>query len=137
MHARAELVGGEAYETLLTNEHGAVLEGATSNFYAVVGGTVYTAGESVLEGTARRIVLYVMRRRCDDVRVELRPVTVEDIRTRRLDEAFLTSSTRGVVPIRRIDRIEIGPPGSVTRTVMRGYQTRMEELLEPLSESSA
>ena len=38
-------------QVLLSEPCGRILEGSTSNFFAVVGGSVHTAGEGVLEGT--------------------------------------------------------------------------------------
>lgn len=46
-------------EILLASEGGAVLEGMSSNFFAVLGGAVYTAGEGVLPGTVRDTVIRV------------------------------------------------------------------------------
>ena len=52
-------------------DEGEVLEGSLTNFYAVVGGEVRTAGEVILEGTVRGLVLDVCRN--EGIPVVLRP----------------------------------------------------------------
>ena len=55
----AQAEAGPVNEILLSTDEGEVLEGSQTNFYAVVGGEVRTAGEGILEGTVRRIVMDV------------------------------------------------------------------------------
>lgn len=134
LHARGALQPrGEnvpdAYETLLVDPGGHVLEGASSNFYAVIDGTLHTAGDGVLAGTARRIVLTVADGR---VPVQLEAPTLEALE--RADEAFISSSTRGIVPVRRIDAIELRAPGPVTRMLIDAYDAWLAAHLEPLAE---
>ena len=51
---------------------GALYEGLSSNFFAVLDGTVYTAGEGVLAGTVREVTLQVAAR--EGIPGELGPV---------------------------------------------------------------
>lgn len=118
----------DAYETLLVDPGGRVLEGASSNFYAVIDGTLHTAGEGVLEGTARRIVLAVADGR---VPVRLEAPTLAGLAT--ADEAFISSSTRGIVPVRCIDALTLGPPGPITRELVAAYDAWLAAHLEPLA----
>lgn len=133
------------YEWLLLDDEERILEGASSNFYAVFpragatgpgaapgGGDAFelrTADDGILPGIARSIVLEV----APEV-VTLRlvaPRTAELVEAR---EAFLTSSSRGVVPVVRIDARSVGSgePGPVTREISRRYDARAAELEEPL-----
>lgn len=47
---------------LLADAGGSLFEGLSSNFFAVLGGTLYTAGEGILAGTVREVALQVARR---------------------------------------------------------------------------
>jgi branched-chain amino acid aminotransferase len=82
-------------EVLLQNAAGQVLEGASSNFFAVVGGRLQTAEEGVLPGSLRRAVLQVCAERGVDV----------DLSAPRADEAgewegaLLTSTARLALPL--------------------------------------
>jgi branched-chain amino acid aminotransferase len=123
--------GAEVYEHLLVDTDGAILEGATSNFYAIIDGVVRTAGSGVLQGIARRIVLSVIETLPGDLGLELTAPTVPELSTGRIAEAFITSATRGVVPVRTIvygasdsgdTVIELGDPGPWTRRIAAGYE---------------
>jgi D-alanine transaminase len=48
------------------------------------------------------------------------------------DEAFLTSTTREIVPIVQVDdrKIGSGTPGPVTRTLLEGFRQKAQELTQ-------
>ncbi len=126
--AKARLPAG-TYEGILVNRAGELLEGLSSNFYAVLGGTLRTAADQALYGVARRIVLQVAPK---VLPVELRPVTRAHIP--HLEEAFLSSSSRGVLPIIAIDGRPVGGgrPGPRTSAIQRAYHAWVEAHLEPI-----
>ncbi len=115
-----------AFEPILLNADGRVTEGATSNVFIVVGGRLETPplGEGLLEGITRGIVI-------DLARQERLPVSEEAFgpdRLRGADEAFLTSTLKGVLPVRRCDGwpIRHGRPGPITRRLMDLYDALVE-----------
>ncbi|MBL8148197.1 MAG: aminotransferase class IV family protein [Anaerolineae bacterium] len=114
---------------LLVGEGGKLLEGLSSNFYAILGGELWTAGGGVLPGIAQQIVLEVAPGMLP-VRREA-PLTAD---VPRLAEAFLTSASRGIVPIVRIDDAVMGDgkPGPFTRLLRERYlawaAVNMEEI---------
>lgn len=118
--SRAELVLALAHahaqgadEALLANTAGALVEGTGSNVFVVVDGHLLTPARSsgCLPGVTRSLVLEVT----DAEEADL-PLSV----LASCDEAFLTSSTRGVHPLSEIDgrRLEVGP---VTRSAVDAY----------------
>ena len=117
------------YEGIVCNSSGELLEGFSSNFYAVKDEKLWTAGENILFGIARKIVLGVAH---DLLHLHLQPVTIEDLPS--LQEAFLSSSGRGVVPIVKIDDYIIGEgmPGPYTLEITRRYNSWVEKHLEPV-----
>ena len=60
---------------LLADGEGRILEGLSSNFFAVVGGAVQTAGEGVLAGTVREVALLVAER--EGIPVDLTPPCIK------------------------------------------------------------
>ena len=110
----------ECYEHVMVDEAGRLLEGTSANFYGVRDGAVHTSPDGVLEGIARELVYRVASELGIDV--VGRAVTVADYAG--LDEAFLTSSTRGVLPVVEIEgaRIGDGTPGPVTRGLAAGFE---------------
>jgi branched-chain amino acid aminotransferase len=110
-----------AYEAILCDSVGRISEGSSSNFFAVRGRWVMTPPLSIglLEGITRRKVMQLLDAegsRCAEQ--ALWPIDLHSA-----DEAFLTSSVRGIVPIARADGQPIGDgkPGPVTRRVMQAY----------------
>lgn len=117
------------HEGLLVGEDGSILEGLSSNFFAMRGGLLHTEETRALHGVTRGIVLDVCR--------GLVPISLEAERLdalRELSEAFITSASRGVLPVARIDRTPVcdGRPGPVTREIMRRLQAVSESEAEHL-----
>ena len=132
MHVRAKLQGAmapESYEIVLLDKNGCMLEGASSNFYAVLDGQLHTAGSGMLAGISRRIVLEVCR---DVMPLRLQAPRLDELPDFR--EAFLSSSSRGIVPIVRIDEHVIGDGmvGENTFRLRHAYQQWVAEHLEEL-----
>lgn len=116
--ARKSLLKSGAHEALMVRR-GRILEGLTSNFYAVKNGMIITAREGILLGVTRRCVLRLAR--SNGVGIAYRPPRVEELPS--LDEAFITSSGRGVAPVTEIDGQPVGSGqvGEITRLLRRVY----------------
>jgi branched-chain amino acid aminotransferase len=132
MHDRASIektLPADIFTGLLLGENGEILEGLSSNFYAILNGELRTAGTGILPGIAQQIVFEIAPR---VLPLRKDAVTVADIP--RLSEAFITSSSRGIVPVVEIDSIPIGEgkPGEQTQALRREYTHWMERHLEEL-----
>jgi branched-chain amino acid aminotransferase len=106
------------FEPILLNHAGLIAEGATSNLFLVKDERLMTPDlrGGLLAGITRAAVLEAAGLGgLDPLETDLRP---EDLRA--ASEAFLTSTLKGVLPIRRCDGwpIREGRPGPVTRRVM-------------------
>jgi branched-chain amino acid aminotransferase len=116
-----------AYEAILCDNVGRLSEGSSSNFFIVRGGWVSTPPLSVglLEGITRRKVMQILAR--EKIRLAEQPLWPIDLH--QADEAFLTSSVRGVLPIARADGEPIGDgkPGPITRRVMQAYDALVRD----------
>ena len=121
------LVGGDVFEVLLTKE-GKILEGMTSNFYAVKKDTLITAQRGILLGVTRRAVLRLARG--EGMSIEYRSPHMDE----KFNEAFLTSSSRGVVPIVSIDGEPVGQGrvGEWTKMLSKAYQAYVKERSEKI-----
>ena len=117
------------YEGIVCNSRDELLEGFSSNFYAIKDEKLWTAGDHVLFGITRKIILDVAH---DLLPFHLHPVTIEDLPS--MQEAFFTSSSRGVVPIVNIDGFVIGEgkPGPYTLEFTRRYNSWVQENSEPI-----
>ena len=132
MHRRGQLVASTPpgiYETFLLDAKGYLLEGMSSNFYAIEDGTLHTAGSGVLAGISRMIVFEIAR---DIIPLRLEAPQVSAIP--RFSEAFLTSSSRGIIPVVEIDGLPIGDGavGETTVALTKAYQRWVADHLEEL-----
>ena len=107
------------HELLIVNRAGEILEGISSNFYAVIDGVLRTAGKDVLEGITRHIVL---QEAVAVLPIEYQPVKLAELN--RVAEAFITSSSREVMPVVQIDQhlVDAGQPGSITQMLLEKYR---------------
>ena len=121
-------VGRDVFEILLTKK-GKILEGMTSNFYAVKGKTLVTAQSGILLGVTRRVILRLARGQ--GMSIEYRAPSVNE----KIDEAFLTSSSRGVVPIVSIDNKPVGQGrvGEWVKALMEAYWDYVEKKCEKIA----
>jgi branched-chain amino acid aminotransferase len=126
--ARVDLPA-DVFEGVVRTKQGVLLEGFSSNFYAIEGGVLRTSSERILHGVARKIVLTVLE---GFLPIDARAVSVDEIES--LEESFLSSSSRGVVPIIMIDGVTIGDgsPGPLTREIIRRYDLWVASHLEPI-----
>ncbi len=117
-------------EALMVSEAGFVLEGLSSNFFGVKNGTLQTASEGVLFGITRTMVIRVI----EDSGFPLRFDAVKKSDLSFLDEAFITSASRSVLPVTTIDGAPIGngKPGEITLAILTGLTQALEENLELL-----
>lgn len=119
---------------VLYHQHGAVTEFPRSNFFIVrKDNTVVTPGSGVLAGITRKHVLSLA---ASDFQAEEGVVTLEDIFQAK--EAFLTSTTKRIVPIVKVDHkiIGNGKPGEVSRTLLDGLLRLEREDLEAKAHQS-
>ncbi len=130
--AQVRAVG--AYEGLI-RRRGRIWEGLTSNFFYVQGGALGTAARGVLPGVTRAAVLRLARE-CGLPR-RYRALPLRELPA--LEEAFLCSSSRGLVPIVAIDGQPVGEgrPGPLTRWLAIAYRRQQARLAEPLAPSPA
>lgn len=100
-------------EVLCITHDGLICEASRSNILLVRGGRLETPATSgpLLPGIMRQVVLERTRRLGMEAAEESLPI--ERIAT--ADEAFLTNSVRGIVPVGRLMGVEFPAPGAVTR----------------------
>lgn len=122
-------IGAGIFELLLT-DRGRILEGMTSNFFYIRDGILCTAGRGVLIGVTRQSVLGLARQKGIDIR--LKALRINE--TPSISEAFITSSSRGIVPVVAVDTHQVGDGkvGEVTEKLMHSYNEEIISLAEEI-----
>jgi branched-chain amino acid aminotransferase len=128
-HIRESIPAG-VHEVVMKDASGNYLEGISSNFYGVLNDRVYTAENGVLGGIVRGMMLDIMKQ--EQIPFSLTYINEKQLSD--LQEVFITSSGRGVLPVVELDGqlIGDGKPGLITRSLMEAYTFRLEEELEPI-----
>lgn len=106
-----------AQEALYLNAQREILEATTSNFFAFKKNTLITCdSEEIVLGITREVVLRLAQ---PHFPIELRAIPYEEIS--QLDEAFVSSSNKEIMPVVQIDDVRIGKGevGPQTRKLMQ------------------
>lgn len=126
--AMQEAIRQHAYEAILLNHRGELAECSQSNLFAVRDGTVLTPSldAGLLEGVTRNFLFDVGA----DLGLSIREAVLRETDLTSVDELFLTSTTREVVPIVRVGDIRIGDgrPGPVTGRLLARFREMADRL---------
>ncbi|GAA2979620.1 4-amino-4-deoxychorismate lyase [Streptomyces fulvorobeus] len=123
--ALARAHGQGASEALFANTVGQLCEGTGSNVFVVLDGEIHTPplASGCLAGITRALAVEWTGAR----ETELSPEVLEHA-----EEIFLTSTTRDVQAVHRVDARELpGAPGPVTAKAMRVFDERAGDDLDP------
>lgn len=122
---RQQAIEANAAEAILIRD-GCAVEGAASNVFAVCDGVVTTPPNSaaLLPGVTRDLVLELAR--ANSIPCREADIPVGDLVS--ADEIWLTSSSREISPVIRLDDRTVGDgkPGPVWRRMIRHYQDYKE-----------
>jgi branched-chain amino acid aminotransferase len=125
-----------AEEALMCNYRGELSECSQSNFFLVRDGAALTPASDagLLEGLTRGFLFEVGR----DVGIDVREEVLHPRDLETADEAFITSTTRELSPVVRIDdrTVGTGRPGPVFKALLAGYRQRAQELTRAVAARS-
>ena len=125
--ALAEARAAGADEALLLDTAGHLSEGSASNLFLVLGNVLHTPPLScaALPGITRAIVMEIADHL--HVAIDEKPLVPDDLR--RAGEAFLTSTIRGIAPLRSVEGRSIGTscPGPLTVSIAERYRAIIAE----------
>jgi branched-chain amino acid aminotransferase len=119
-----------AVEALYLDGQDRLTEGTRANLFVVRHGEVITPRDGVLKGITRQVVLELAAQ--EFVVVE-GPIHYRDLQS--VDEAFLTSTTKEVLPVVQIDDHQIGNgrPGPVTQRLMELFHAHVAAVCRPVT----
>jgi branched-chain amino acid aminotransferase len=129
--ARRQAREAGADEALLLNSRGLVAEGATTNIFAVIEGTVLTppVEDGAMPGVTREAVLELAP--AIGLRADVRSLRPEEVAAS--DEVFATNAVAGVLPVVALDGKAIGSgrPGAITRRLLAAYEAAIAAVAIP------
>ena len=117
-----------ADEALMCNYRGELTECSMSNFFLVRDGAALTppSEAGLLEGVTRAFIFEIGR----ELGLEVREETLLPKDLDSADEIFITSTTRELSPVVKVDGrvVGSGKPGPITKRLLERYQTRAREM---------
>jgi branched-chain amino acid aminotransferase len=117
-----------AFEGVMRNYRGELAECTQSNLFIVKNGVALTPpiDAGLLAGITREFLFEVGA----EAQISVLEAVLKDADLFDADEAFLTSTTREIVPIVQVDsrRIGTGAPGPVTYALLEGYRRKARDL---------
>lgn len=118
---RAEARG--AMEVLYLDDDDHVLEGTTSNVFAILHGRLVTPERGILSGITRKVVLEIA---AGHFPIDCRDLPLQELL--RAQEVFITGTNKGLVPVVDVDgtRIGNGRPGTETRRMTALLEARLK-----------
>lgn len=122
-------------EAILLDSRGMISEGPGENLFIVRDGILYTPPyhASILPGITRDSIITIAK----DLKYEVKEVDITRGMLYTSDEVFFTGTAAEVTPIREVDGISIGKPGSITKKlqekffeVVKGKEPKYEKWLD-------
>lgn len=112
---------------VLYHKEGLVTESSRSNFFIVdKSGMILTASKNILKGITRKQILGFR----SNFKIEEKEITIEEVLN--AEEAFMTSSTKPIFPVVRIDDKVIGDGlvGKTTMALMKEFAIHKRKYLD-------
>lgn len=122
-----EAVKKDVFDAIMLNHDNQITEGTTSNIWMVKDGQFITPPiqAGILQGITRKTLINLLK----DLKIPVieKPIKKEDIFS--ADEVFLTSSTRKIVPVIKIDDFIIGTgsPGEYSKKLLINYKKYLKQ----------
>lgn len=117
-------IKSKPFEILYYNQ-GKITEGSRCNFFMIKGKRLITAGEHILKGITRKTVLSLAKK---DFEIEEVNFPINQLSS--IDEAFITSSSKGILPVVKVDDLIIGngKVGNGTSFLMQLYNNMLKDI---------
>ncbi len=115
-------------DDVLYHQNGMVSECPRSNFFIVTRtGTVVTPGRNILAGITRKQLLAMAA--AHGITIEVRDISLDDLWN--ASEAFITSSTKRLIPVHTIDDLQLDPikEDSVTAELYRIFLQKEKQTI--------
>ena len=119
-----------AVEAIYLDAHDRLTEGTRANLFVVRGERLITPREGVLKGITRQVVMEIAT---NDFEVVEHPIHYHELSV--IDEAFLTSTTKEILPVVQIDEhvIGTGKPGPKTQRIIELFNAYVQSVSHPVA----
>ena len=119
VHATQQAKKQGAIEAVYVDRYDRILEGTTTNFFFIKEKRLVTAHQDILPGITRSVIFELAK---DFYELEIRDIYRSELHD--MDEVFITASNKEVVPIVKVDDVQIGNGrvGENSRKIMQLFR---------------
>lgn len=123
----------KGHADVLYTHQGYLSEASRSSLFLIKNGEIYSSEYEVLDGVTRKHVIQAIQ---GDMKVHHTELQLKDLLE--TDEAFITSTSKKVLPIVKVDDQSIGDgkPGGLTQRVMQLFEKYLEDYVNQAAASS-
>ncbi len=112
------------FEAILVNSHGHITEGSRSNFFFIKDNKLFTSPEkNVLPGITRKKIFFLAKKN----QIEIIQKEISYQAANKYQAAFLTGTSPKVLPVNRIENVELDVNNDLLKLFIREY----DELILP------
>jgi len=118
------------HEALFVDRAGHITEGSNSNFFVVREGALLTApAATVLSGVTREVTIRLARQ----IGIQVREQELPLAERKTWEEAFITSTSRHLMPLTMLDGQPVGTGrvGPLTRRLMDAFEVHFRAEVSP------
>ena len=105
-------------------------ETVRANVFFIANGEIFTPGEKILKGITRKQVIHLAAKNFKVNEADIPVAFIDDV-----SEIFITSSTKGVLPVVEVDgkKVGSGKPGPISTTLSTEWEKHVKAYIREKS----
>ncbi|WP_297417128.1 aminotransferase class IV [Clostridium sp.] len=116
-----------AYEAILVDKNGCITEGSRSNIFMVKDNILMTSPtKAVLPGVTRGEIISLAK----NLGIEIAEIEYKYSDTDKLDGMFISGTSPKVLPIKKVDNLDLDTKNSIVRKLMKEYDDEIKNYME-------
>jgi branched-chain amino acid aminotransferase len=122
-----EIKDKEVYEAILVDKNGYITEGSKSNIFMVKDNVILTSPvKAVLPGVTRGEIIEIAQK----LQIQVKEVEYNYSDIYKLDGIFISGTSPKVLPIRKVNEINLNPNNDLIRKLMEEYDDEITRYIE-------
>ncbi|OOM79344.1 aminotransferase class IV [Clostridium sp. BL-8] len=117
-----EIRDTQVYEAILVDKNGYITEGSRSNIFMVKDNIILTSPvKAVLPGVTRGEIIEIAKK----MQIQVEEVEYKYLDIDKLDGMFISGTSPKVLPIRKVNDIDLNPNNDIIRKLMKEYDDKI------------
>lgn len=117
-----EIRDKQVYEAILVDKNGYITEGSRSNIFMVKDNIILTSPvKAVLPGVTRGEIIEIAKK----MQIQVEEVECKYLDIYKLDGMFISGTSPKILPIRKVNDIDLNPNNDIIRKLMKEYDDKI------------